>query len=94
MRMAVRMVKRGVIPSPLRGGWPIPVTLCLTVRTHMRMMACMKNETIDLGNNETKSRGVFPTADGRFLAMTFSQSKTFKTERSAARWYARKGGAV
>ena len=49
-----------------------------------------KNVTIDLGNNESMSAGVFPQADGSFLAMTFSQSKHFKTRGGADRWFARK----
>lgn len=48
------------------------------------------NKTIDLGNNESVSRGVFPTADGQWLAMTYTQSKTFKTRKGAERWLARK----
>jgi hypothetical protein len=48
--------------------------------------------TVDLGNNESMSRGVFPTADGRFLAMTFTQSKTFKTRKGAEAWLSRKLG--
>lgn len=50
------------------------------------------NNTIDLGNNESMSRGVFPQADGTFLALTFSQSKTFKTRKGAEQWIARKAG--
>jgi hypothetical protein len=50
----------------------------------------MKNETLDLGNNETLSRGVFPQNDGTFLALTYSTSKTFKTEAGANRWLARR----
>lgn len=50
-------------------------------------------ETLDLGNNESKSRGVFPQADGTFTALTFSQSKSgFKTRKGAERWLARKLG--
>ncbi len=45
--------------------------------------------TIDLGNNESVSRGVFPQADGTFLAMTYTKSKTFKTRAGADRWLAR-----
>ncbi len=52
----------------------------------------MKRETIDLGNNESLSRGVFPQRDGTFLAMTFTRSKTFKTRKGAERWYARATG--
>lgn len=50
----------------------------------------MKTTTLDLGNNETVSRGIFPQADGTFLAMTFTRSKTFKTLAGATRWM---GGA-
>jgi hypothetical protein len=46
------------------------------------------NKTISTGNNETLSRGVFANNDGTYTAMTFSQSKTFKTESGAAKWYA------
>lgn len=52
----------------------------------------MKNETIDLGNGEAVSRGVFEQPDGTWLAMTFTRSKTFKTEAGARRWYARATG--
>jgi hypothetical protein len=47
------------------------------------------NETLDLGNNESASRGIFPQADGTFLALTFTRSKTFKTRAGAERWLAR-----
>lgn len=50
------------------------------------------NETLGLGNNETVLRGVFAQADGSFLALTFTKSKTFKTRAGAERWYARNGG--
>ena len=46
-------------------------------------------ETIDLGNTETLSRGVFRQADGSWLAMTFTRSQAFKTERGARAWYAK-----
>lgn len=46
----------------------------------------------DLGNNESAFTGIFPEADGMFLAMTFTQSKRFKTRAGAERWYARKTG--
>ena len=49
-------------------------------------------ETIDLGNNESMSRGIVANADGTFLALTFTQSKTFKTRAGAERWLARKLG--
>jgi hypothetical protein len=47
------------------------------------------NETMDFGNNETVSRGVFPQADGTWLAMTLTQSRTFRTEKGARAWFAR-----
>ncbi|EAO1751627.1 hypothetical protein DQ811_12545 [Salmonella enterica subsp. diarizonae] len=37
-------------------------------------------KAIDLGNNESVVYGVFPNNDGTFTAMTFTRSKTFKTE--------------
>jgi hypothetical protein len=49
----------------------------------------MTNETISLGNGESVSRGVFAQADGTWLAMTFTTSRTFKTEMGARRWLAR-----
>lgn len=52
----------------------------------------MTNETIDMGNNETLSRGVFPQADGTFLAITFTRSRSFKTHAGAERWFASQTG--
>ena len=46
--------------------------------------------TLDLGNNEQLNQGVFKNNDGTFTALTFSQSKTFKTEGGANKWLARK----
>ncbi|EOG4983217.1 DUF1391 family protein [Salmonella enterica subsp. enterica serovar Montevideo] len=46
-------------------------------------------KAIDLGNNESVVYGVFPNNDGTFTAMTFTRSKTFKTETGARRWLAR-----
>jgi hypothetical protein len=45
-------------------------------------------KALDLGNNETLAKGVFPQSDGTYLAMTFSQSKTFKTLKGANKWLA------
>jgi hypothetical protein len=53
----------------------------------------MTNETLDLGNNESVSCGIFPQNDGTFLALTFSASKTFKTEAGARKWLARRDAA-
>ena len=41
---------------------------------------------IDLGNNETISRGISKNSDGTFTAMIFTQSKTFKTQVGAIKW--------
>lgn len=46
-------------------------------------------ETINLGNNESVSRGVFKNSNGTFTAMTFTKSQTFKTERGATAWLKR-----
>ena len=46
---------------------------------------------MDNGNNESMVRGVFANNDGTFTAMTFAQSKTFKTKRGAERWFAARG---
>lgn len=46
--------------------------------------------TIDLGNNETLSRGVFANPDGTFLALAFAVSRTFRTRGGAERWLARR----
>lgn len=51
-------------------------------------------ETINLGNNEQISKGIFENADGTFTAMTFTQSKDFKTRKGAEKWLARNGGAA
>ncbi|MCK4718617.1 MAG: DUF1391 family protein [Thermoplasmata archaeon] len=48
-----------------------------------------ENETVDLGNNESMSKGVYPQADGTYLALTFSRSKTFKTRKGAESWLRR-----
>lgn len=55
-------------------------------------MKTTTNTTHDLGNNETATTGVIPQADGTFLAMTFTQSKFFKTRKGAEKWFARKTG--
>ncbi|EKD3156261.1 DUF1391 family protein [Salmonella enterica] len=46
-------------------------------------------KAIDLGNNESVVYGVFPNNDGTFTAMTYTKSKTFKSEAGARRWLAR-----
>jgi hypothetical protein len=53
----------------------------------------IKNRTIDLGNNESVSEGVFEKTDAWgdtvYLAMTTTQSKWFKTRKGAERWFIR-----
>lgn len=46
--------------------------------------------TQDQGNNETISRGT-RCCNGRWLALTFTESKWFATEKGAAKWLARRG---
>jgi glutamine cyclotransferase len=46
--------------------------------------------TRDLGNNESISTGYVKNANGTFTALTYAQSKTFKTERGAIAWLARR----
>jgi len=44
-------------------------------------------ETINNGNNETLSSGIFKNSDGTFTVLTFTKSWTYKTERGAkAKW--------
>ena len=42
---------------------------------------------IDLGNNDSLTRGIFKNTDGTFTALTFAHSKTFKTYAGAVRWF-------
>lgn len=44
-------------------------------------------QTRELNNNESMTRGVFPQDDGTFLALTYSASKPFKTAKGALRWF-------
>ncbi|WXP51259.1 DUF1391 family protein [Escherichia coli] len=46
-------------------------------------------DTIDSGNNESLVCGVFPNQNGTFTAMTYTKSKSFKTEAGARRWLAK-----
>ena len=48
----------------------------------------MKNQmkTLDLGNNETLSRGIVKEKDGTYTALCFTRSKNFKTEKAAKRF--------
>ncbi|HBE6345363.1 TPA: DUF1391 family protein [Escherichia coli] len=44
------------------------------------------------GENTHQICGVFPNQDGTFTAMTYTKSKTFKTENGARRWLERNSG--
>lgn len=48
-------------------------------------------KTYDLGNNEQVSVGIMANSNGTYTAMTFTKSKTFKTEVGAKKWLARMG---
>lgn len=51
----------------------------------------VRTETIDLGNNESMTRGVFEQPDGTFLALAYSTSKSgFRTRGGAERWLERR----
>ena len=45
--------------------------------------------TEDMGNNETRSFGVFNQGDQGWLAMSRTQSRWFKTEAGAKKWFTR-----
>jgi hypothetical protein len=61
---------------------PLAIHALLAILTPMK--------TIHTDNNETLSKGIFPQADGTFLALTFSASKVFKTLAGAQRWMVRR----
>ena len=42
--------------------------------------------TLDLGNNETISKGIVKEIDGTFTAITYSASKNYKTLKGAQKW--------
>ncbi|WP_193090523.1 DUF1391 family protein [Advenella sp. FME57] len=50
-------------------------------------------QTINQGNNELISRGLVQNENG-YLALTFSQSKQFKSRSAAVKWLAKRGVAV
>jgi hypothetical protein len=54
-------------------------------------MNTTETRTIDLGNGESLTRGVFRNPDGTFLALGFTASKVFKTEKGALAWLAKRG---
>lgn len=45
-----------------------------------------ESEKLDQGNNETLSRGIEKNNDGTYTALTYSNSKTFKTLAGAKKW--------
>lgn len=47
---------------------------------------------IDLGNNESITRGIFLEKDGTYTALTFARSKNFKTKAGAIRWFQKATG--
>jgi hypothetical protein len=51
----------------------------------------MSTTSLDLGNNETISRGIAVNSDGTFTALTYAASKEFKTRKGAERWLERRG---
>ena len=44
---------------------------------------------LETGNNESLVRGIFRNENGGFTALTFSQSRRFKTYAGAVRWMAK-----
>ncbi len=42
-------------------------------------------------NGESASRGMARNADGTWTALTYTASETFKTEKGARSWLARRG---
>ena len=48
------------------------------------------NTVLNTGNNESLVRGIFANNNGTFTAVTFSQSKDFKTQKGAEAWLGRK----
>ena len=55
-------------------------------------MTASTTRHIDLGNNESLTRGVFQNQDGTFTALTFSRAKDFKTKAGAIRWFKKATG--
>ncbi len=47
-------------------------------------------QTLNQGNNEQIGRGL-AVNEGGFIAMTFTQSKTFKSRVAALRWLSKRG---
>ena len=47
---------------------------------------------LETGNNESLVKGLFDNGDGTWTAITFTKSKTFKTEAGAIKWLVNNGG--
>lgn len=45
------------------------------------------NTVLKMDNNESLIRGVFKENDHLYIAITYSQSRSFKTEKGAIRWF-------
>jgi hypothetical protein len=45
-----------------------------------------KMKKLNTGDNESLVKGVFANNDGTFTAVTFTQSKTFKTAKGENKW--------
>ena len=48
-------------------------------------------KTLNTGNNESLVQGLVANQDGTFTALTFTQSKEFKTRNGAVKWLAARG---
>ena len=51
----------------------------------------MSNRVIPMGNNEQVTVGIERLHDGRYLALTFTASRTFKTRKGAEAWLEKRG---
>ena len=49
------------------------------------------NYRLDMGNNESLTRGLFPQPNGEFSVLTFTESETFKSRVGALGWLAARG---
>ena len=49
---------------------------------------------IDLGNHEALAAGIIRENNGTFTAVTWTESKNFKTAAGAKRWLAKRGHQV
>ncbi|MBL4781815.1 MAG: DUF3560 domain-containing protein [Porticoccaceae bacterium] len=74
-------------PEPTEPTEPKP-----TKSIETRQAEAVGNSAIqDMGNNESLARGLFPQPSGDFMAMSFTESKPFKTRAGAVRWLASRG---